>query len=328
MLGGRMMKDEEVKFGNTVASSGQEGGNVRGAQIAPVLRPGGRKSTLSDGYVMLSGSATVDLQSSERFRILRTRIERLALSGKRQQIIAVSSAIPEEGKSVVAVNMARAFGMDPQGKSLIIDCDLRKPNVHRFFNEMQSPGLSDVLVAGKPLRNVIRSVEPGLDLLTAGSPVVDSTRTIQQPGLALLIEELRKHYRHIIIDCPPVLLCSEPMTLSQLSDSSLLVVRSWRTQKKLVKEAVNVLGKDNMLGVVLNECTDTLQQYGYYSYYGYDKEAVIKARLRKQQGLAKAKQNAEKPSLIRRLLPGRKAKKVQASGLTASPQRAWKQPKK
>jgi capsular exopolysaccharide synthesis family protein len=296
----------------------------RGVPIAPVLRPGGRKSTLSDGCVLLSGGVTIDLQASERFRILRTRIERRGLNGKRQQIIAMSSAVPEEGKSVVSVNLARAFGMDPQGKTLIIDCDLRKPNVHRFFDEMQSPGLSDVLVAGKPLKNVIRSVEPGLDLLCAGSPVVDATRTIEQPGLALLLDELRKHYRHIILDCPPVLLCSEPLTLSGLSDCGLMVVRSWRTQKKLVREAVNMLGSDKLLGVVLNECTDTLQQYGYYSYYGYDKEAIVRARLRKQQDRRGGEKNA-KPGIFSRLFRrGKKAKSQET--FSAEAQRAWKQP--
>lgn len=297
----------------------------RGAPIAPVLRPGGRKSSLSDGCVLLSGSVTVDLQASERFRILRTRIERRALAGERLQIIAMTSAIPEEGKSVVAVNLARAFGMDPQGKTLLIDCDLRKPNVHRFFEEIQSPGLSDVLVAGKPIKNVIRSVEPGLDLLTAGSPVVDSTRTIEQPGLGMLLEELRKHYRHIILDCPPVLLCSEPLTLVNMADTSLLVTRSWRTQKKLVREAVNSVGRKAVMGIVMNESTDTLQQYGYYSYYGYDKEAIVRARLRKLDHARSKKAKEKKPGFVARLV-GRKKKSAAAQqSIPAEAQRAWKE---
>lgn len=295
-------KKDNTKIAGSRSASQLPG---RSVPIAPVLRPGGRKSTLSDGCILLSGSVTVDLQAAERFRILRTRIERRALAGERLQIIAMTSAIPEEGKSVAAVNAARAFGMDPQGKTLIIDCDLRKPNVHRFFEEIQSPGLSDVLVAGKPIKNVIRSVEPGLDLLTAGSPVVDSTRTIEQPGLEMLLQELRKHYRYIILDCPPVLLCSEPLTLVNLADTSLLVVRSWRTQKKLVREAVNVLGKKTLMGLVLNESTDTLQQYGYYSYYGYDKEAIVRARLRKQDG--SRDRRTKKGGLISKLI-GRKKK--------------------
>lgn len=297
----------------------------RAAPIAPVLRPGGRKSTLSDGCVLLSGSITVDLQAAERFRILRTRIEKRGLNGSAQQVIAMSSAIPEEGKSVVAVNLARAFGMDPQGKTLLIDCDLRKPNVHRFFDEMQSPGLSDVLVAGKPIRNVIRSVEPGLDLLSAGSPVVDSTRTIEQPGLAMLINELRKHYRYIVLDCPPALLCSEPLTLANLADTALLVVRSWRTQKKLVRDAVNALGKESLMGIVLNESTDTLQQYGYYSYYGYDKEAIVKARLHGQKQLPRG--TKQKRGFLSRIFARKqKVQKVRPKRLTPTEAiGAWKQ---
>ena len=322
VVGGRARKADTMGSSNN-ESSKQNGPRPeqapgRSVPIAPVLRPGGRKSTLSDGCVLLSGSVTVDLQAAERFRILRTRVERRALAGQQLQIIAMTSAIPEEGKSVAAVNAARAFGMDPQGKTLIIDCDLRKPNVHRFFDEIQSPGLSDVLVAGKPIKNVIRSVEPGLDLLTAGSPVVDSTRTIEQPGLALLLEELRKHYRYIILDCPPVLLCSEPLTLTNLADTTLMVVRSWRTQKKLVREAVNIIGKKALMGLVLNESTDTLQQYGYYSYYGYDKEAIVKARLRRKDQ-PQMMQGAEKKGGFLSRLVGRKKTKPQKRISNAAP---------
>ena len=249
--------------------------------IAPVLTPAGRKSTISDGCVLLSSSQLLDLEAAERFRILRAQIERRALNLGPQNNIAVTSAVPGEGKSVMAVNLARAFGMDPQGKTLLVDCDLRKPNTHRFFNESNSPGLSDILVAGKSIKSVVRSVEPGLDLITAGSPVVDSTRTIEQPGLALMLEELTKHYRRIIMDCPPILLCSEPLALVQRASSAVLVVRAWRTQKRLVKEAVNMIGKKKIVGLVMNECADSLQQYGYYSYYGYNKKAIAKAKLRK-----------------------------------------------
>lgn len=253
----------------------------RQVPIAPVLKPTGSKSTISDGCVLLAGSQIADLEAAERFRILRAQIERKGLSLGPQQVIAVTSAVPGEGKSVVSVNLARAFGTDPQGKTLLIDCDLRKPNLHRFFGEMHSPGLSDVLVVGKSLKSVLRTVEPGLDVMCAGSPVVDSTRTIEQPGFGLMLEELKKHYRRIVLDCPPVLLCPEPLSLTNVASSALLVVRAWRTEKKLVREAVSMVGKHKILGLVMNECTDALKQYGYYSYYGYNKEAVAKAKLKR-----------------------------------------------
>ncbi len=252
----------------------------RNSSIAPVLKPSGARSTIADGFVSLSGSEIIDLEATERFRILRAQIERQGLSGRDFQVLAVTSAVPGEGKSVVAVNLARACGMDPRGRSLLIDCDLRKSNDHRFFAQAQSPGLSDVLIAGKPLRSVMRAVEPGLDLITAGSPVVDSTRTLDQPGFILMLEELRKHYRYIILDCPPVLFCPEPLVLTQHASATLIVARAWRTNKKLVREAVNAVGKNKVLGVVMNECSDSIKQYGYYGYYGYDKESIARAKLK------------------------------------------------
>jgi capsular exopolysaccharide synthesis family protein len=253
----------------------------RNPHIAPVLEPGGNRSSLNDGVILLSRSSVVDLEAAERFRILRGQLERKQLSSKEktpERVFAVTSATPGEGKSVTSVNLSRAFATDPRGKTLLIDCDLRKPNVHRFFGEHQGPGLSDVLVAGKPIRSVIRTVEGGLDVMCAGSPVIDSTRTIEQPGMALLLNELKKHYRHIILDCPPALFCSEPLALTQLATGTLLVARSWRTEKKLVKDAVNLIGRKALIGIVLNDSEDTIKQYGYYGYYGFDKEALSKAQ--------------------------------------------------
>ena len=292
------------------SGSKDESEGKRSAHIAPVLNPAGTKSSLSEGVVLLSRGSTVDLQAAERFRILKGQVTRQMLGIETSSsevkspslILAVTSAVPNEGKSVVSVNLARVFGTDPRGKTLVVDFDMRKPTVHRFFNERQSPGLSDVLVAGKSIASVVRNVEPGLDLITAGSPVVDSTRAIEQPGTALLLQELEKHYQYIIIDCPPALFCSEPLTLSELATGALLVVRSWRTEKKLVKEAAAAIGKDNLLGVVLNECLDSVNQYGYYGYYGYDKAAMSRARELRQNG-----QSARKlKNRVHRLLPGRK----------------------
>jgi protein-tyrosine kinase len=277
---GRLLKRKEPNTNGVDKSADSGAVERRGASISPVLKTSGARSTISDGFVVLAGGEILDLEATERFRILRAQIERLSLSGQQYQIIAVTSAVPGEGKSIVAANLARAFGIDPRGKALLIDCDLRKSSGHRFFSQSHSPGLSDVLITGKSLKSVLRSVEPGLDMITSGSPVVDSTRTLEQPGLALMLEELKKHYRYIILDCPPVLFCPEPLFLTQLASGTLLVARAWRTQKKLVGEAVNVIGKGRILGLVINECTDALKQYGYYGYYGYDKESIARAKLR------------------------------------------------
>lgn len=246
------------------------------AQQATKLNNAQQKQTrlpLYEGGVFLAGSSTVDLQASERFRILRAKLERLNLNGSTKSVIAVTSAVPEEGKSLIACNLARSLAMDPRGKTLLIDCDLRKPTVHRYSGVPSVPGLSDVLVGKAPLSKVIHNVENGFDVISAGSPVVDATRAIELPQFPVMLEQLRAHYRYVIIDCPPLLLCPEPLILSSVIDGTVMVVRAWRTEKKLVKDAVNLLGKEKFLGLIVNDAKDSLNEYGYYGYYGYDKRS-------------------------------------------------------
>ncbi len=229
----------------------------------------GEAGSLSDGYILLSNGATLDLEAAERFRMLRAQLDRQSLSIEKTDCLAITSAVPSEGKSLVSINLSRAFANDPEGSTILVDCDLRKPNVHRFFKLNNAPGLSDLLVGGEIYDKVIKQVEPGLDVITAGSHVVDSTRILESPGFKLLLTELKKNYRHVVLDCPPSLMCSEVLSISQLASATLLVARAWRTEKQLVKEAVNLLKPHTLLGIVLNECSDSLRQYGYYGYYGY-----------------------------------------------------------
>lgn len=283
-ISGVKMEDRSKKI--------EQKGERTDARIAPVLNTKSSRSSLSDGVVLLPHSSIEDLQAAERFRILRGQLEQHALKSglENRRVYAVTSAVPSEGKSVISVNLARALGTDPRGKALLIDCDLRKPNIHRFFGLNQSQGLSDILLAGKPIKSVLHHVESGLDVITAGSPVVDSTRTIEQPGTQLLFEELKKHYQVIILDCPPSLFCSEPIALAQMASSTLLVSRSWNTEKKLVKEAINLIGKKRIGGLVLNECSDIVNQYGYYGYYGREKglsNSAVRRAMKKQESAKK-----------------------------------------
>lgn len=235
------------------------------------VAPGRKSSALYNGNVRLADCQLVNLEAAERFRILRAKIDRLNLAQNEHRIIAITSAVPSEGKSLVAVNLARAFGLDPINKVLIIDCDLRRPRVHNYFGLSESPGLSDVLVAGKPMPTVIRPGERGVDVISAGSPVADPTRAIEQPILSSYLAELKKRYRYIVLDCPPVLLCPEPITLSSIAEGTLMVVRAWATEKKLVRDAIGVIGKKSIMGLVMNDGYEASREYQYYGYYGHDR---------------------------------------------------------
>lgn len=224
---------------------------------------------LNEGKILLAAGSTISLPAMERFRMLRAKIERMNLAERKYQVIAVTSAVPQEGKSVTSVNLARALSVDPLGKTIIIDCDLRRPTVHHFFELPREGGIADVLEGGATLDSVIHSVSEGLDVITAGSMVADPTKMVEQPELVEVLEELKKHYRYVIVDCPPVLVCPEPITLSGIVQSTLLVVRAWRTEKRLVHDATHVIGKEKIMGIVMNDGVDASKQYLDYGYYGY-----------------------------------------------------------
>ncbi len=231
-------------------------------------------SALNRGSILLPSGAITSFPVAERLRMIRAKIERANLSTNQFQVLAISSALPQEGKSVISSNLSRALGIDPQGKTLLIDCDLRKPSVHKFFDFRSEPGLSDAILGGATPSDVIRPIGPGLDVVTAGTPSFDPTQIIEQPKFQHFVESMRANYRYIILDCPPVLLCSEPITLASMADGMIMVIRAWRTEKRLLKDAIETIGKHNVFGVVLNEGHEVSRQYSYYSYYGYRRELV------------------------------------------------------
>lgn len=229
-------------------------------------------NSLYEGIVLLAKGSVTNIAAVERFRMLRAKLERHNLGEKQYHVLAVTSAGPEEGKSIICVNFARALAIDPFGKTLLIDADLRKPTVHQFFGLLPEHGLSDVLTETKSLEAVVRNISPGLDVMTCGNPILDPQQAMEQPLFAALLEELKNRYRYVLIDCPPVLVCSEPITISTIVDTILLVVRAWRTDRRLVEDSVEAIGKSKIMGIVMNDVIDASRQYldyGYYGYYGY-----------------------------------------------------------
>jgi len=228
---------------------------------------------LTQGHIFIADGIITNHPAAERFRILKAQIERKNRNDKKFQIISIVSAIPQEGKSVVATNLARALGNDEKKRVLLIDCDLRKSTVHEYFDLQEGPGLSEVLNGRIEIGDAIRAVSPGLDVLTAGTPNEDPTALIEGPEFKAYLDELRAHYDYVVLDCPPALLCPEPITISSLTDATLLVLRAWKTDKRLVEDAVSVIGKQNILGAVVNGSFDTSKSYQTYDYYGYYKHA-------------------------------------------------------
>ena len=265
----------EVKKAKVNAKSKESKPVEKNEMPAPPVRKG---RSLSRGEVLLSQGVISSHPVAERFRMLRAKIERFNARGDNYRVIAVTSSVPEEGKSVVSVNLSRALSMNSLGKTILIDCDMRRPTVHSFFGLDRGPGLSDVLYKRLPLRECLYPASKVLDVLPAGGEVEDATHALDLPDFRRLIEGLKNEYRYIIVDSPPVLLCPEPITISQLVDSTLLVVRGWNTAKNLVHDSISALGRDKLLGIILNEGEDVVQSYANYGYYGYGEKKAEENR--------------------------------------------------
>ncbi|WP_153914800.1 GumC family protein [Shewanella sp. TC10] len=207
---------------------------------------------------------------AESVRTIRTSLSLMAL-GQDLTTIEVTSSFPNEGKTSVAMNLAFAFsGME---KVLIIDADMRKPNVgSRFGLPNYQPGLSNVLAGSEAVGDCIaHDVKPNVDVLTAGAIPLNPQELLSTPILAKVIQELKQHYTKIIIDTPPVQAVSDALVIAPHSDAIVTVVKAATTRSEAVRLTLAKLyqARGKVFGVVLNQLNikDAQQYHGQYGYY-------------------------------------------------------------
>ncbi|WP_394883586.1 CpsD/CapB family tyrosine-protein kinase [Clostridium baratii] len=203
---------------------------------------------------------------AESYRILRTNIMYSSFDKKIKRILVTSSE-PGEGKSTTSGNLALAFAQDEK-KVILIDCDLRKPSLHKKFRISNNRGLSDVIIDRDKLNKCIQKRTEYLDILTAGKIPPNPSEMLGSHAMSSLLDELSNVYDVIILDSPPVLAVTDAQILSTKSDGVVLVVRAEKTKKDTVLAAKGVLDKvnANILGTVLNG--GDKNKDNYYYYYG------------------------------------------------------------
>ena len=204
--------------------------------------------------------------AAENYRILRTNIQYSSFDKEIKRVLVTSSE-PGEGKSTTAGNLALTFAQDGR-RTIIIDCDLRKPSLHKKFKVSNTIGLSDVIVDKKDIEKSVKKIEENLDILTAGKVPPNPSELLGSKALDILLEALGKIYDVIVIDSPPVLAVTDAQILSNKVDGAVLVVRSNTTKKEVVMAAKEALMKvkANLLGTVLTRSDS--KSHGYYYYYG------------------------------------------------------------
>jgi len=189
------------------------------------------------------------------------------------KVVVVTSALPGEGKTLTATNLALTLSESFRRSVLLIDADLRRPTLHEIFQVSNVVGLGDGLRADEEQKLSLVQVSPKLTLLTAGRPDPDPMSGLSSDRMRRVIEEAAARFDWVIIDTPPVGLLPDTKILTQMADTALLVIHAGRTPCSIVQRAAATIGRDKILGVVLNQTDDSPDgSYGYYSHYdGYGK---------------------------------------------------------
>jgi len=250
----------------------------------------GRFSKLLRTPVLASKEARAELishnmpqsQMSEAFRALRTSLL-LSQADHPPQVILMTSALPREGKTTAAVNLAVTLAQLGD-KTLLVDADLRKPGINRALSlvDGKHAGLSSYLagVSTLDLITVPHPAIPNLSAIPTGPIPPNPADLLSSRRLTELIAELRTRYKFVVIDSPPIMAATDAVILSVLVDGVLMVVRSGETPKEAFTRTRDLLAsvKCHMLGVVLNAVDAASPDYYYsyryypYSYGGYGRE--------------------------------------------------------
>ena len=216
-------------------------------------------------------STTVAGAAAESFRSLRTAI--LHPSDREiPRTLLVTSATPGEGKSFVCANLGVSLAQGVDTHSLLVDCDLRKPSLHRLFGLANEKGLVDHLRDGQDAASLF--VNCGirkLSLLPAGPPPVNPAELVGAKTMANLVGELADRYedRIIIFDSPPMQVASETLVLAKHVDGIVLVVRWGGSRREHVRSLLDVVGREKIVAVVFNAYRATLFDTKIFGSYEY-----------------------------------------------------------
>ena len=211
---------------------------------------------------------------SESFRRLQVNLQYASVD-KPYRVIQVVSSKPGEGKTTTSLNLAAVYA-EKKKKVIIVDLDLRNPKVHRAFklHSNELPGVTQYILGNAKLEEIIYHSECGIDVITRGEKINFPETLLDSKVLEELINKLKDLYDYIILDCPPVLLVTDPIIISKHADCQVFVVSHKKTKKAEAIEAIRILkkAKANIAGVIMlgvKKPTTYREKY-YYGYYSYN----------------------------------------------------------
>lgn len=205
--------------------------------------------------------------AAEKFRFLSVRLRQLHQT-KRLKKVLITSTIPQEGKSMVAANLACTLARRAEQKTLLIEGDLRRPSLSHLFGLGRLPGLSEWLQGESGAAgSIYRLEEAGLWLLPAGNSPSNPLELMQSGKLSVLMSQLTNWFDWVVIDSPPVLPLGDTSVWMRLAEGILLVARPGVTEKKELKKGLEAIEQSKLLGALLNGSRDAAHS-DYYQRYG------------------------------------------------------------
>jgi len=203
---------------------------------------------------------------ADRFRLVQIRLKHLQAS-KNLKSLLITSPLPGDGKSTVALNLAAALSEKGKWAVLLLEADVYRPSLSQKLGLNPWPGLTECFdKKGDPMQ-AIRRIDPlGFYLLPAGSPT-EGGSILQFAFTSQFLEGLKATFKWILIDSPPTTPMAEILALKAQSDATLLVARAEMTPREAIEDAARTIGRDHILGIVLNDVKGL--DHVYSKYYGY-----------------------------------------------------------
>ncbi len=204
------------------------------------------------------------------YKIMRARVLQKLRGGGNLNTLGITSTVPGAGKTLTSSNLALSMAMEVNKTVLLVDADMRRPMVHKYFGLEPKYGLSDYLTEGVPIEDIL--INPGIDrfvILPAGRPVDNASEMLSSPLMEELVEEMRSRYssRYIVFDLPPMLVVDDVLSFAPYIDASLLVIEEGKSKREDVTHCAELLKGLNLIGTVLNKSSEA--STSYYSYYSH-----------------------------------------------------------
>lgn len=212
-------------------------------------------------FVMEKAPKSID---AEAYRSLRSNIEYSSFDDEYRAIV-ITSSVPGEGKSTTSGNLALSLAQSGN-KVLLVDCDMRKPSIHKKFKISNMSGTAELLLRKESFEDVANFYNENLTIITAGKIPPNPSEMLSSRAMTAFIKEMKKEFKYIILDTPPLQAVTDAQVLSTKADGVLLVVRAGSTKREMVLNSVDLIKKvhGKIIGTVLNGVENKKNNYYYY----------------------------------------------------------------